>query len=137
MMILFDTNVVLDVLLERAPYVEVAKELFDHIERGELRGLLTSTTVTTVYYVGRKEQGDARVRAGIQRLLDLFGIAPVNRAAVQAALDSAFRDFEDAVLHEAAREAQVEGIVTRNIDDFAAAMIPVYTPAELAETLHR
>ena len=135
MTILFDTNVVLDVLLDRTPYAESAARLFGHVERGGLAGMLTSTTVTTVYYVGRKEVGDGVARAGIQRLLDLFAMAPVYRSALQAALDSGFHDFEDAVLHEAARQARADGIVTRNADDFTAATLTIYTPAELLQAL--
>lgn len=137
MKILFDTNIVLDVLLDRAPYAGDAKRLFDHVERGSLTGLLTSTTVTTVYYVGRKEVGDGGARAGIQRLLELFSTAPVHRPALRAALDSGFRDFEDAVLHEAARQAHADGIVTRNTDDFTTATLTIYTPAELLEALRQ
>lgn len=44
-------------------------------------------------------------------------------------------DFEDAVLHEAAIQAGADCIVTRNIDDFGLAMIPVYTPAQFLAAL--
>jgi len=128
---------VLDVLLDRAPYAGNAKQLFDHVERGGLAGLLTSTTVTTVYYVGRREVGDEAARTGIQHMLDLFAIAPVHRSALQNALDSGFRDFEDAVLHEAARQARADGIVTRNANDFTTATLIIYTPAELLQALRQ
>lgn len=66
MSILFDTNVVLDVLIARDPYAQEAMALFEYIEQDRIRGLITSTTVTTVYYVGRKAVGERLIRARIQ-----------------------------------------------------------------------
>ena len=135
MIILFDTNVVLDVLLARDPYVREARALFEHLEQGHLIGFITSTTITTVYYVGRKSVGEQTIRRRIQDLLDLFSTIPVPEPVLQSALDLAFTDFEDAVLHEAARQADAEGIVTRNARDVTAAMLDIYTPTELLDTV--
>lgn len=88
-----------------------------------------------MYHVGQKEAGDDAARVGIRRMLDLFAIAPVHRSALQNALDSGFRDFEDAMLHEAARQARADGIFMRNADDFTAATLTIYTPAELLQAL--
>lgn len=63
--------------------------------------------------------------------MQIFHPAPVDAAVLQSALDTGFRDYEDAVLHEAARRVGANGIVTRNIKDFTRATLPVYAPAEL------
>ncbi|MES3629916.1 MAG: PIN domain-containing protein [Longimonas sp.] len=136
MIILFDTNVVLDVLLARDPYVIEAMALFEHLEQGHLTGFITSTTITTVYYVGRKSVGEQTIRRRIQDLLDLFSAIPVPEPVLRSALDLAFTDFEDAVLHEAARQADAEGIVTRNARDFTAATLSVYDSGELLQVMH-
>ena len=68
-------------------------------------------------------------------LLELFEVAPVSRTELAQALDAGFGDYEDAVLHEAARAARAEAIVTRNEGDFGAAALPVYTPSALLERL--
>lgn len=60
MRILFDTNVVLDVLLKREPYEENARWLVDRVEKGYVNGLLGSTTVTTIYYVASKAVGETK-----------------------------------------------------------------------------
>ncbi|MFO8233279.1 MAG: PIN domain-containing protein [Longimonas sp.] len=125
MTVLFDTNVVLDVLIARDPYAQDATALFDHVEQGQIQGLITSTTVTTIYYVGRKAIGERPIRARIQDLLHVFATVPVHASALQSALNIDFRDFEDAVLHEAARQADADGIVTRNARDFTAATLDI------------
>ena len=135
MSILFDTNVVLDVLIARDPYAQEAMALFEYIEQDRIRGLITSTTVTTVYYVGRKAVGERLIRARIQDLLHLFTAAPVYESALQSALQIDFRDFEDAVIHEAARQADADGIVTRNARDFTAATLSVYDPGGMLQVV--
>ena len=131
MRVLFDTNVVLDVLLARPPHAAPATGLFDFVARKELDGLLGATTVTTIFYLAAKAIGPQRARRHVSTLLDLFDIASVTRAALSDALGTSFKDYEDAVLHEAARHAGATAIVTRDQAGFAAASLRIYSPAEL------
>jgi len=133
--VLFDTNVVLDVLLAREPFVRPATLLLCMVDRGEIRGLLGATTLTTLHYLASKGIGRERAREQVRRLLDLFDVAPVDREVLHQALEVDFPDFEDAVLHEAARAVGAEAIVTRNGNDFRQATLPVYTPEELLRAL--
>lgn len=132
MKVLFDTNVVLDVLLEREPHVQVASRLFALADNGRIEGLVCATGVTTLYYVGAKELGRKRTHDQLRTLLSVFGVALVDGDVVQRALeDDGFRDFEDAVVHEAAHAAGASAIVTRDGKEFAKATIPVFEPHEL------
>jgi hypothetical protein len=70
-------------------------------------------------------------------LLQLFHVSPVNRSVLEKSVEAGFDDFEDAVLQEAARQARADGIVTRNVDDFASATLTIYTPDELLEALRQ
>jgi predicted nucleic acid-binding protein len=133
--ILFDTNVVLDLLLERQPFVMDADALIAKVERGEITGYLSATTVTTIYYIIAKSLGNDATRNHMSRLLSLFEVASVSRAVLVSALNTKFRDFEDAVLHQAARAVAVDVIVTRNSGDFAQATLPVYDPPTLLNVL--
>lgn len=135
MRVLFDTNVVLDVLLARPPHAAPAIELFDWVARRELDGMLGATTVTTIFYLASKAAGPALARRHVTTLLGLFEVAAVGRAALADALALGFGDYEDAVLHEAARHAGATGIVTRDPKGFAAATLTVYSPAELLRLL--
>lgn len=131
MRILFDTNVVLDVLLDREPFSTIAAQLFSKIEVGDLSGYVCATTITTVHYLATRAVGADRAKQEVGKLLILFEIAPVNRSILEAALESKFTDFEDAVVHEAAVHVGAQGIVTRDIPGFKWAKIPVYSPGEL------
>jgi len=110
--VLFDTNVVLDVLLAHAPHLGHATTLLDQVAAKSLDGLLGATTVTTIRYLGTKAAGPAPAQRHLRTLLSLFYVAPVTRAVLTDALELEFPDYEDAVLHEAARHAGATAIVT-------------------------
>ena len=128
--ICFDTNVVLDVLLERAPFVEPAARLLDAVSRRSIEGLLCATTLTTVDFLLVRHRNREIARQGLAWLLSIFDVAPVNRTVFDQALKIDWSDFEDAVLHEASYLADATAIVTRNTKDFNEALLHVYTPEE-------
>lgn len=130
MNVLFDTNIVLDLLLDRTPFVHDSAQTLALVERGIISGSLCATTVTTLFYLCGRALDVQQARAQIGTLLTLFDIAPVNRVVLNGALATGFADYEDAVLHEAAHHAGCQAIVTRNVRGFAAARLPVYSPAE-------
>lgn len=72
MKILFDTNVVLDVLLNRVPHSGVAIELFSAVERKNIQGFLCATTITTVDYLATKAIGRAEAKEAIRYAEDRF-----------------------------------------------------------------
>lgn len=135
MRVLFDTNVILDLLLDRQPWADSASELVDLVERGEIIGALGATTLTTIYYVAGCARDAAVARRHVEDLLRLFEVAPVTRGVLKSALAVGMSDYEDAVLHEAGREAGVEMLVTRDVRDFARGEIAVYQPGELLAAL--
>lgn len=131
MKVLFDTNVILDVLLGREPFAPVAAKLLSLADSGHIRGVICATTVTTIHYLATKVVGRRRAQKHVRELLAIFEVAQVDGAILANALVTDFPDYEDAVLHEAARVAGVAGIVTRNTKDFADATLPVFAPEEL------
>ena len=135
MKVLFDTNIILDVLLDRKPFAEHASFLLSKVERSEINGFICATTVTTIHYLLSKHLDREKARISISSIVGLFEVASVNRIVIESALKSKFTDFEDSVLHESARHAGVEYIITRNIKDFKKSKIPVFTPTEFLSIL--
>ncbi len=135
MKILFDTNVLLDVLLDRQPYSEHAAYLLSKVERSEIQGYICAITLTTVHYLLAKSLGKARSKKYIKLILSLFKIAPVNKAILEKAINNKFIDFEDSVIYESGIFSGVEYIVTRNIKDYKYSQIPVYEPFEFIKII--
>jgi predicted nucleic acid-binding protein len=126
--ILFDTNIVLDVLLDRQPHVEASAAAWAAVETGISEGMLAAHAVTTIHYLVRKELSDIKARRIISAILRVFGIATVDGRVVQEALQLPFSDFENAVTAAAARSAGCEFIVTRDPKGFRGSPVRCLTP---------
>ena len=131
MKILFDTNIILDVLLNRAPFVDLSTNLVSSVENRTIEGYLCATTITTFDYLISKSRNRETARIEIQKLLTLFQIADVNSTVLSMSINSSFTDFEDAVLYFSGKCSKVNGLVTRNTKDYKQATLPIYTPDEL------
>lgn len=131
MKILIDTNVVLDLLLEREPFVETSIALFEQIEQGNLEGSIAATTITNIFYIIRKTEGREIALAAIHRLLIGLQFCAIDRQTVQTALRSGLKDFEDSIQLACATLNQLDAIVTRDHQDFIGSNLPVYSPTEL------
>jgi len=133
---LFDTNVILDLLLDRKPFSNDASFLLSKVENSEIIGYICATTITTLHYLAAKTLGAQAASNHIRALLSLFVIAPVNRVVLEGAMASTFKDFEDAVLHEAGCHAGAQYIVTRNLSDFnKKSKLPVFEPGEFIKNM--
>ena len=128
--VLLDTNVVIDLFLQRQPFVEDANTIVLLVEDGKLQASLCATTVTTVDYLLGSALGKAIARAQILRLLKTFDTATVNRRVLQDAADSKLKDFEDAVIAESAKASGIPTIITRNGKDFVGCGLNVYSPSQ-------
>jgi predicted nucleic acid-binding protein len=135
--ILFDTNVVLDVLLDRQPYVEASAAVWASVETGISEGRLAAHAVTTIHYLVRKEMGNVKARRIISAILRVFGVAAVDGAVIQEALQLPFSDFEDAVTAAAGRLAGCEYIVTRDPKGFRGSPVRCLTPEALTPLLDK
>ncbi|MDJ1181258.1 PIN domain-containing protein [Roseofilum sp. BLCC_M91] len=131
MRILIDTNVVLDFLQGREPFVEHAARLFERVDAGEIEGFIAATTITNIYYIVRKKAGREVAQDAIAQVLSDLNICPVNSDTLEQALQLNFEDFEDAVQYVCAVGYYLDAIVTRDASGFLSAEIPVVLPENL------
>jgi predicted nucleic acid-binding protein len=128
---LIDTNVLLDVFLEREPFWDSSAHVVGLAEKGQIEGWIGGTTVTTIFYLLNKALSRKKAENNIKKLLKIFNISGITRVVLEDALDSNFKDYEDAVLHQSAVHSNLDVIITRNQKDFGKSKIPVYSPTEL------
>jgi len=129
--ILFDTNIILDVLLNRQPFVDLSAGLLSLAENRTIDAYLCATSITTIDYLLSKSTSRQQSKVEMQKLLKIFQISEVNAAVIDLAIKSTFKDFEDAVQYFSGDYCEVNGLVTRNIKDYQQAEYPVYSPKEL------
>jgi len=135
--VIINTNVVLDVLLDRRPFIDAAAKVFALVEQSEIEGLLCATTITTIDYLLVQSLNRPESREALRKLLELFEIAPVNRPVIEEAFRSRIADFEDAVLEQSGRLAGADAIVTRNTRDFRNSAIKALGPDELLASIKK
>jgi len=136
MRILIDTNVVLDFLQEREPFVENAAILFERIDTGDIEGFIAATTITNIYYIVCRVAGRVVAQVAITQVLSDLNICTVDLEVLEQALALNFQDFEDAVQYVSAVMHNVDAIVTRDPSGFVEAEIPIILPEEL-DTISR
>ena len=133
--VLIDTNIILDIAQQREPFFEAANQIFDKIEEGELKGFVTASSITDIYYLSRKASGRDKTIAFIRELIEILDVLSVNKETIIYALETNFKDFEDAVQYCVADMNRIDMIVTRNKSDFELSAIDVCTPEELIKEL--
>ena len=127
--LLLDLNIILDVILDRQPHADVAAALWAAIERGLGHGMVPAHGVTTICYILEKAKGTAFARSGIEDLVRVFGVAPVDGEVVKKALTLASADFEDALCAAAAEASGCDALVTRDPAGYPDPPLPVIDPA--------
>lgn len=126
-----DTNILLDFLGNRHPFGKYALEILNKSRLKEWELWTSDNSILTSYYIISKEIGDVESRNKISRLINFLEIQPTQKAHIQQALDSNFKDLENGVQHFCASSIPgIEGIITRNKKDFKISQIPVFEPWE-------
>jgi len=135
MKVLLDTNIVLDLLLKREPFVDFAEEIFIKIERQEINGFLCPTSITTIYYLLNKYTDKNRCNEAIKTLLDLFDIVKLDKKVLLESLKNSGVDFEDSVIYSSADFANIDVIITRDKKGFKNSKIEVLSPSEFLKEI--
>lgn len=135
MKLLVDTNVFLDVILERKDVMRESAAVLDAIEDGRAKGYVSSHALTTIHYIVGRANGRAAAATAISDVLELCEVVAVDKADFHRALGLGLKDFEDAVQVAAALHAGVDYLVSRNEKDFKDSPIDVRSPTTIAVLL--
>lgn len=130
MRVLFDTDLVLDLVLDREPFAEAAAALFVLHEQGRIDGYISGITLVNVFYLTRKFKGINDARRAVKELLATLGVCPLDHSVLEEAHRLAFADYEDAVQNASAVASQLDAIITRNLSDYKNATLPVSSPTD-------
>jgi predicted nucleic acid-binding protein len=134
--ILIDSDVILDLLLDRKPFCEDSLAIIYACEQKQLQGFVTPVIIANVYYIFRQKASHVTVTEQLKLLLNIISVLNMDQKQVLAALDSKFTDFEDALQYFSAIQSnKVDVIITRNTSDYKKSALPVFTPNEFLATI--
>ena len=128
--IFVDSDIILDVATGRMPFVDQSKTALALIENGYALGVISSNSITNIYYVLRKISTNDKTRSFIKIILKYISVITVDHGSILTALDSKFMDFEDGFQNYCALKNQCDLILTRNIKDYTFSELQVLEPNE-------
>lgn len=131
MKIMCDTNIIIDVLLERVPFVEDSYKVLTFCEERKIDGFVSASSITDLYYLVKKyTHSTALAYEAIGKVLEIVKVCSVTNNDVLIAFQKKAKDFEDCLVATCAKSIQCDYIVTRNKKDFEEFDIPALTPSE-------
>jgi predicted nucleic acid-binding protein len=134
--ILIDTDVILDFFLDRNPFSEDATVLLNLCRDGKIQGFVTPVMISNIYYILRKVAKHDKVLKSIKILLKTIYVLEINNSIILRALNSEFKDFEDALQNFSAENHEdISVIITRNTKDFKTSKLSVMTPGTYLKTV--
>jgi predicted nucleic acid-binding protein len=134
--IFLDTNVLLDLLLNRAPFAEDITQLIESSISSGTRLCVSPISITNMNYIIGKLENQRKADVQTKKVLELVEIEQVGQTTIHKAAESDFKDFEKAVQNYCAEESGHEIIITRNTKDYKASELSILTPKEYMARLY-
>ena len=135
MKILIDTNVILDVLIQREPFYIDSAKVWTLAEEEIVRGCISAITVNNLYYIIKKLIGLKQANSFVDQILDNFEVIALTGDILKQARTLPKKDYEDLIQYFSAIHEGCDGIVTRNKKDFPSIGIKLLSPPELLKMI--
>lgn len=123
--VFIDTDIALDLLAQREPHYQASATLFSYADRGELAIYISSLSFSNLNYLLTREYNSSEARRILNTFKVLVKVLAVDEKIIGLALNSRFRDLEDAIQYYTAIENGINILLTRNIKDYKGAEIAV------------
>jgi len=130
--VLLDTDVLLDFFYDRQPFSDDAAQIIGFCEQKKIKAFITPVIISNLYYLLRKNASHKKVIDSLQALLTVVDVLNVDGETVHKALNSKFKDFEDALQNYASLN-KVDIIITRNIKDYKYSELAVFSPSDFVK----
>ncbi|MEG3868992.1 MULTISPECIES: PIN domain-containing protein [unclassified Microcoleus] len=131
MKILIDTNIIVDVALDREPFFSESDRILTFVEEAKIQGYISASTFSDLYYIIRRDRGRDWTLDFLRQLATFCQVATVDNSVISMALTCNFKDFEDAIQYSTAVINRIDAIVTRNPRDFPVTTPRILTPNQL------
>ena len=133
--LLLDTDVILDFFFDRKPYSEHSATILSLCELNKIKGYITPVILSNIYYLLRQTASHDKVIEKLSQLLNITEILSIDRNSILLALNSKFKDFEDALQNYSAEiNGNISIIITRNLKDYKNSSLSVMSPENYLKT---
>ncbi|GBU24389.1 hypothetical protein R83H12_01019 [Fibrobacteria bacterium R8-3-H12] len=136
MIVYFDTNVVVDILLKREPFFNDSFKALSAVASKSVSGIIGTSAITDIYYIINKEMKDKEKSLNsIFNILKILLLVETSPQDIFTAKILNISDFEDSVLSAIANRNEADYIITRNVDDFVKSSVPAISPSDFLKML--
>jgi predicted nucleic acid-binding protein len=131
MKVLIDTNILLDIILAREPFVKDSAEILRWSEQGKIEGFITTNSIVDTIYIIKKYINDKNLRENsVRTIVTILEIVSVNKKDLLKAFDMGFSDYEDALVAQCALKIKADYIITRDCNDFIKSPVKAVSPKD-------
>ena len=135
--VLIDTDVILDFFFDREPFSENAAKILSLCEKKVIAGFVTPVIISNVYYLLSQKAKQEKVIEKLKVLLSIIDVLIIDKNSILVALNSDFKDFEDALQNYVAElNGEINLIVTRNTKDYKKSELGVMNPEDLLKYIN-
>jgi predicted nucleic acid-binding protein len=135
MIVLIDTDVLIDVALNREPFSEFSSIVLDGVEQRLFQAFIAWHSISNFYYIITSTIPEMDTKEFIKELMQFVQVAPTTTKDIVYATTVNIEDFEDALQVAAAKACNADLIVTRNIKHFKNSPIKIKTPESFCKIL--
>ncbi len=131
--IFIDTDVILDLLAKRDPFFLASSQLFTLIDKGKVQAYTSPVVFSNLFYILSKLKSRKFAHISLRKLRMLLNVINVDERIIDFALNSDFKDFEDAIQFYSAKLNDLDFIITRNVKDFISRDLTVIKPDDFLQ----
>lgn len=128
--IFLDTDVILDLLLDKKPFCISSQKIFALIEQNKIEGSTSSLILSNSYYIIRRLSSHLKAVKAINKMRAILTILPFTNKEIGESISAEFKYMEDGIQHFIALNNNINVIITRNIKDFEKSSLRIVTPEE-------
>ena len=128
--IFIDTDIILDVILEREPFFSDSQKLLSLVEGNYFQGFTSSLVIANCYYIISSNRDNRTALKTVSKLRSILKVLPLTDKEIGEALNSSIKDFEDGIQYFIAINSKISNLITRNISDYKALDINILSPKD-------
>ncbi len=125
-----DTDVLLDLLLDREPFSEDIAELIEESVDSDVKLCTSPISITNINYIIGRLENKNKADSKTKKILKIVSMENIGQKVIDRASNSRFKDFEDSVQNYCAVESGHKMIITRNTKDYKESELSILTPKE-------
>ncbi len=137
MKLFLDTNILIDKLSNRKPYIDDVRKLCIAKYYGDVELLVSVQSYLDAFFVLRKYASQDVLRQKCIDTFNFFDVVDVDKINLVYGLKSDWHEVEDFMIAKSAQDNKADYLITRDLEGFEKSEIKTLTPKDFIELLDK